>query len=427
MHDVLVLILGGGRGARLFPLTRHRSEPAVPIAGKYRLIDIPISNCLNSHLSKIYVLTQYLSVSLHRHISNTYKFTPFSQGFVEVLAAQVTNETAEWYKGTADALRQNLRYVLADSCRDVLVLCGDQLYKMDFQELIRTHHESNADVTLATLPVEDDQVSKYGILKADENKRVNGLVEKPKSMDQLSEYKIPTEKLKQWGMKNPRGNYLANMGIYLFKRDSLADLLEKYPDANDVVTEILSNCYQNIHVQSHLFEGYWEDVGSIKTYFQANLALTQDHPEFDFYSSDLIYTRMRNLPATRILSARFEQCLVSDGCLVEEGADLHRCVLGVRSYIGRNVRMKDVICMGANYFEDETPDVYKQSKEGPHLGVGEGSKLERVIIDKNCRIGKHVQIINTNKKENEDGDNYYIRDGIVVIPNGSIIPDGEVI
>lgn len=428
MVDVLVFILGGGRGARLFPLTKHRSEPAVPIAGKYRLIDIPISNCINSEFSKIYVLTQYMSVSLHRHIATAYKMTQFSQGFVEVLAAQQTNDRAEWFRGTADALRQNLRYLEVDNCRDVVILCGDQLYRMDFQKVLQSHRSSDADATLAVLPVSEEQVSNYGIVAMDSAGRINRIVEKPNVPEQLAQVRTPRERLNQHYQSSiSRGEYLANMGIYFFKRKSLLELLAKYPKANDVVTEILAPSLTQYHFQTYLYDGYWEDLGSLKNYFEANLALTSDNPPFDFHADDgVIYTRMRDLPASRVLSADVEQSLVSDGCLVESGAKIRRSVIGVRSHIGKNVQLRDVVMMGANFYDTEIPQEERR-KQWPPLGIGEGSILEKTIVDKNCRIGRNVKIINQQKLQQADGPNYYIREGIVVLPNSTVIPDGTVI
>lgn len=427
MHNVLVLILGGGRGARLFPLTKHRSEPAVPIAGKYRLIDIPVSNCINSGMARIYVLTQYMSVSLHRHIANTYKFTPFSHGFVEVLAAQQTNERADWFKGTADAVRQNLHYVAVDDGRDVLILYGDQLYRIDFQDLLATHRDTDADVTLAVMPVPAEQAPNYGIVRMDETGRITRVVEKPRP-DQLHELETPRGVLERHGFAATTGMYLANMGMYFFQRETLLDLLRLHPQANDFVTEILHTSLQSHQIRGHLYQGYWKDVGSVQTYFEANLSLSADPPPFDFHDPEgVIYTRARNLPASRILKAHVDQCLISDGCLVEDGADLQRCVIGVRSHIGNGARLRNVIMMGANYFQSEVLSQQPDTSQRPPVGVGEGSVLERVILDKNVRIGRNVKLINRAGQQHADGDNWYIREGIVIIPNSGVIADGTVI
>jgi glucose-1-phosphate adenylyltransferase len=428
MEDVLTLILGGGRGARLDPLTRRRSEPAVPVAGKYRLIDVPISNCINSGLRRIYVLTQYLSVSLHRHLSNTYKFDPFNRGFVEVLAAQQTNEGGDWYQGTADAVRQHLRYVAEDRCRDVLILCGDQLYRFDFRQLVQAHRERNEDVTIGVLPVTAAHARQYGVARLDDTRRVVAMVEKPQTPAQLAAVRTPPEWLYRQGVE-PRGReYLANMGFYLFKARALMALVQEPPLATDLVTDLLARAIRTGVVQGHVYDGYWQDVGSIRSYYEANLALTADDPPFDFHGGEgVIYTRTRNLPASRVLATQVEQCLISDGCHVEAGAQLSRCVLGVRSRVGPNVHLRDVIMMGANYFEEEGSAHGASKADQPPLGVGAGSVLEGVILDKNCRVGRNVRIVNRHQTEHHEGSNYVIREGIVVIPHGTVIADGTVI
>jgi glucose-1-phosphate adenylyltransferase len=427
MHQVLTLILGGGRGTKLYPLTKHRSEPAVPIAGKYRLIDFPISNCINSGLMRIYVLTQYSSVSLHRHISNTYKFSPFSDGFVSVLAAQQTNEGADWYQGTADAVRQNLRYVLEDDCREVLLLSGDQFYRMDFRELIEGHRAAQADLTVAVLPVDRTRASNFGVVRVDDQERITDLVEKPQQPQQLDAMRTPAAWLARQDLTVGGCDYLANMGIYLFKREALLDLLRAHPLAVDLVLEVLAPSLKKTRVRAHLFRGYWEDVGSIASYHRANLALAGEDMPFDFYAGeDIVYTRMRDLPASRINAARLEHCHISDGCVVQAGAHLQHCVVGVRSIIGRKVQMREVVMLGANYYEEHRPD--QRPPEGaPRVGIGDGSLLQRCIVDKNCRIGKNVQVTNHRHVRDEDGDNYVIRDGIVVLPGGAVVQDGTVI
>src|SRR6516164_7059136 len=354
MQDVLSLILGGGRGSRLFPLTMLRSKPAVPIAGKYRLIDIPISNCINSGLNRVFVLTQFLSVSLHRHIANTYKFDPFSRGFVEVLAAQQTNEAADWYQGTADAVRQQLRYIVEDPGSEVLILSGDQLYRMDFRQMMKTHRESGADATIAVLPVPREQVSGLGLVRPDDTGRVVGFVEKPQSEEQVAAARVPEEWIEGRGVRCNGRPYLASMGIYAFNRKALLDLLGARPLATDFGKEIFPRSLQTHRVQAHLFDGYWEDLGTVKAYHEANLALAGDDPPFDFNSPEgVIYTRMRFLPASRISGASLDHCLVSDGCVVSPGARLERCILGVRSHLCRDVVLRDTVMIGADRFETE--------------------------------------------------------------------------
>jgi len=429
MKDVLTLILGGGRGTRLYPLTKHRSEPAVPLAGKYRLIDVPISNCLNSGLDQIYVLTQFLSVSLHRHIAQTYKIDPFKQGFVEVLAAQQTNEAASWYQGTADALRQNLRYTIYHAARDVLVLSGDQIFRLDFRQLIEAHRQRQADVTLGVVPVPRERVSDLGILSlAEDNVTVERFQEKPQTEEDLARLRKPPEWFEARGIAARGREYLANMGIYLFSRTALEKLMAAYPQANDLVHDFLIPSLTRQRIQAHLVDSYWEDLGTIKSYFDAHLALVGDQPPFDFHSPEgVIYTRMRDLPTSRIRASRVRQCLIADGCVVEAGAQLDQCVLGVRSRVGKNVRMKETILLGADQLETEAQRRHNALNGIPHVEVGEGSVISRAILDKDCRIGRGVQIINRNQMLNGEGDYHVIRDGIVVIPNGTVIPDGTVI
>ena len=428
MQSVLSLILGGGRGTRLYPLTMLRSKPAVPVAGKYRLIDIPISNCINSGFNRIYVLTQFLSVSLHRHIANTYKFDPFSRGFVEVLAAQQTNEAADWYQGTADAVRQNIRYVREDPCTDVLVLSGDQLYRMDFARLIQTHRDSRADVTIAVLPIPREPAAGFGIVRVDGRGQVIGFVEKPQTEDQLEPVRTSAEWLERRGVAGRDRQFLASMGIYVFKSEVLFELLNSQPPSTDFGREIFPRSIRTHHVQAHLFDGYWEDLGTVQSYHEANLALASNRPPFDFHSPDgVIYTRMRFLPASRISAASMEECLVSDGCVVSPGARMQRCVLGVRSRIGRNVVLRDTVLIGADRFETDAERAANHARGVPDFTVGDDSVIENAILDKDCRIGRGVRIVNRRGLENDEGENYVIRDGIVVIPKAVVVPDGSVI
>jgi glucose-1-phosphate adenylyltransferase len=428
MQEVLSLILGGGRGTRLYPLTKLRSKPAVPVAGKYRLIDIPISNCINSGCNRIFVLTQFLSVSLHRHIANTYKFDPFSRGFVEVLAAQQTYQSADWYQGTADAVRQQVRYVAEDGCREVLILSGDQLYRMDFRQMLQTHRQSNADATIAFLPVPRSQVEGFGLARFDETGRVMGFIEKPKTEEQLAPFHTPEEWMSRFGINSQGRPYLASMGIYLFKRDALLDLLNAPPLATDFGKEVFPRCIRSHHVQAYLFDGYWEDLGTVRAYHEASLALASDNPPFDFGSPEgVIYTRMRFLPASRFSGAALSQCLVSDGCTIQPGSKIERSVIGVRSQIGRNVTIRDTVVIGADNYESETEQAANRARGLPNLGVGDNCFIEGAIVDKDCRIGHNVRIRSHHGAANEDTETYVIRDGIVVIPRGTAVPDGMVI
>jgi glucose-1-phosphate adenylyltransferase len=428
MHGVTTLVLGGGRGERLYPLTRHRSEPAVPVAGKYRLIDIPISNCLNSDFNRVYVVTQYQSVSLHRHIANTYKFDPFGQGFIEVLAAQQTNEAADWYQGTADAVRQNLRYLHEDDARDVLILYGDQLYRMDFRRLLAAHRDSGADATLAVLPVRQEDAEGLGIVRTADDLRVTDLVEKPQRAEQFEALRMPPEWLRRHWLGGGGREWLANMGIYLFRQAALVRMLQERPEATDLVRELCAANLGRWQVRAYPFSGYWQDLGSIRSYHAGNLALAADDPPFDFASPEgVIYTHMRDLPASRLSGADLEECLVSDGCLIEPGARLRRCVIGVRTRIGRGVVLRDTVVNGANRDETAKEREANRVKGVPDQGIGEGSVIEGAILDKNCRVGKGVHVRALPGRPGEDGPNYVVRDGIVVIPGGAVVPDGTVI
>jgi len=428
MQEVLSLILGGGRGTRLYPLTMLRSKPAVPIAGKYRLIDLPISNCINSGLNRIYVLTQFLSVSLHRHIGNTYKFDPFSRGFVEVLAAQQTNEAADWYQGTADAVRQNMRYIQEDGYRDVMILSGDQIYRMDFRHLLRAHRENEAAVTIAVLPVSAEQASAFGIVRLDRAGRVVGFIEKPKTAAELEPWRTSSEWLEASGIKSHGRNYLASMGIYLFQRDVLIDLLNAPPPATDFGKEVFPRSIGSHRVQAYLFDGYWEDVGTVKAYHEASLALTGDKPPFDFHSPEgVIYTRMRYLPAARLVSAQVDESIISDGCVIRSGTTIQRCIVGVRTQIGRNVTLRNSVIIGADIFQTDAEFADDCRKNIPHLGIGDGTVIENAIVDKDCRVGANVRIINRNKIQDGEGPNFVIREGVVVIPKATVVADGAVI
>jgi glucose-1-phosphate adenylyltransferase len=428
MQDVLTLILGGGRGAGLYPLTQERSEPAVPLAGKYRLIDVPMSNCLNSGLSRIYVLTQFLSVSLHQHIAQTYKVGPFNSGFIEVLAAQQGNEAAGWYRGTADALRQNCRYVREDSCTDVLVLSGDQLYRMDFGKLVRQHRETKAAVTVAVLPVDHAHARRLGVVRLGADDRVQRFQEKPQSDADLQLLRTPPQALESRGVSCPGKPYLANMGMYLFTRAAYFDLLNRDTTAMDLVNEILVPAVATHNIYGHLFAGYWEDLGSIGSFHEANLALAGDSPPFNFHSSKgIIYTRMRNLPAARVNAADVVHCLLSDGCRIEQGCRLERCVIGLRSQIGPDARLRDTILFGADRYEGAADKAANRARGEPDVGVGEGAVIEKAIIDKQCRIGSDVRIVNQRGLREFDGEGYFIREGIVVVPKGAVIKDGTAI
>ena len=425
MRNVVTLVLGGGRGTRLYPLTQVRSKPAVPIAGKYRLIDIPLSNCINSGLNRIYVLTQFNSVSLHRHIRATYNFDPFAQGFVEILAAQQTLDTSGWYQGTADAVRQNLRYLLQPGIDYVLILSGDQLYRMDFQEMLATHRRAGADVTISAVPVHSSEAGGLGIMRLDDTGRVVGFLEKPQSEEDLQLVRTDPAWIDARGIVSAGRDCLASMGIYLFNRDTLVDALEK-TNYQDFGKEVFPASMRTRHVQVHLFDGYWEDIGTIRSFFEANLKLAGEDPPFHLtLPGRPVYSRARFLPPSRIDGATVKGSLVADGCQIQQGVVIDNSVIGLRCLIGRDVVIRNSIIMGNDYFA-EPNDAGDQSAGGqPRLGIGSGSHIEGAIIDKNCHIGTRVRIINENAVQNTDEIEFgLIRDGIVCMPKGSTVPDG---
>jgi glucose-1-phosphate adenylyltransferase len=442
MKNVLSIILGGGRGTRLYPLTKLRSKPAVPIGGKYRLIDIPISNCINSDLTRIYVLTQFLSTSLNRHVANTYRFDMFNRGFVEVLAAQQGEEPdpakiglpqsewlqGGWYEGTADAVRRNLRHLVEQDYTEVLVLSGDQLYRMDFRRLIKRHRVAKADCTIAVLPVPKDQVSGFGLVRVDDSGRVTGFVEKPKRDDQLPPFETPASYIEGQGVPFNNRPFLASMGIYLFGRDTLIKLLQEKPPATDFGKDLFPRIIDRLHVQTHLFDDYWEDLGTVKSYHECHMALCGDNPPFQFHSPDgIIFTRMRNLPPSRVVSATLDHAILSDGVVVQPGARIERSIIGVRSRIGRNAVLKDCILIGADRYEADEERAANQAKGIPCFTVGDNTVIERAILDKDCRVGRNVRIQNEKNVQEAETENYAIREGVVVIPRGAIVPDGTVI
>lgn len=425
MRNIVTLVLGGGRGTRLYPLTKFRSKPAVPIGGKYRLIDIPLSNCINSGVNRIYVLTQFNSVSLHRHIRSTYTFDPFDGGFVEILAAQQTNTSADWYQGTADAVRQNLRYVQQPGIDKVLILSGDQLYRMDFREMVATHEQTGADVTIAAVPVHSKAASALGIMRLDENGQVSGFLEKPQTEQELSLVRTNPAWIDAHGIASHGRDCLANMGIYLFNRNTLLDVLEK-TDYRDFGKEVFPASIRTRKVQVHLFDGYWEDIGTIKSFYEANLGLAAREPEFKLTSAHApVYSRPRFLPPTRLEGATVRRSLIADGCLIEEGAVIENSVIGLRCLIGRDVVIRNSVIMGNDYYELPGEVAQRRCNGCPPLGIGRGTSIDGAIIDKNCRIGSNVQVINTHRFEDTEEDQYgMVRDGILVIPKDSVLPDG---
>ncbi len=428
MKNVVAVVLGGGRGTRLLPLTAYRAKPAVPLAGKYRLIDIPISNCLNSEINQIYVLTQFQSVSLHRHIRGTYRFDSFSGGFVEILAAQQTMDQSEgghdWYQGTADAVRKNLRYLVPPEIKYVLILSGDQLYRMDFRQMIATHEAAKADVTIAAKLVDRCAASSLGIMRINAGGRVVGFLEKPKTEEELKDVVMDPDWLRQRGFEG-RGDCLASMGIYLFNRETLAAALEKtnYPDFGK---DVFPATIRSRHVQLHVFDGYWEDIGTIRSFYDANLQLARPNPPFELASATSpLYTRARSLPPTRTEGATIHHSLVADGCVIGENARIENSVIGLRCHIGRDVTIRNSVIMGADFYETPEQLAANRSAARPPIRIGDGSVVENAIVDKNCHVGRNVQVIGDPRQiERIGGENWDMLDGILVVPKNAVLPDG---
>ncbi len=414
----LAIVMGGGAGTRLFPLTKDRSKPAVPLGGKYRIVDIPISNCLNSGLRSIYVLTQFNSMSLHRHIQASYKFDNFSRSFIEILAAQQTPEGSQWYQGNADAVRQNMRYFLERPFDYFLILSGDQLYRMDFRTLLHQHIQTGADITLATKPVKRDQVADFGIMQCGVDRRITRFVEKPKDEALLEGMEMSAELIEATGSHRDGELYQASMGIYLFNRDVLVRCLDN--NLVDFGRDIIPQSIKDQRVDAFIFNGYWEDIGTIRAFYEANLDLTDILPEYSFFEADRpIYTHPRFLPGSKVNGATLRQALISDGCIISD-AHIERSVIGIRSIIESGATIRNSVIMGADYFEEDR----QSGGEVPPIGVGRNCTIDRAIIDKNARIADGVVITPEGKPAHFDAENYFIRDGIVVIPKNAVIPAG---
>lgn len=427
MDNVISVILGGGRGARLYPLTKERSKPAVPLAGKYRIIDIPISNCLNSDLNKIYVLTQFNSASLHRHITRAYKFDNFSRGFIEILAATQTIESMDWYQGTADAVRQNLRFLNQPNIDFVLILSGDQLYRMNYQQLIKEHIRTGAEVTVSVLPVERKEARNLGILKIDEQSRIIDFFEKPKDEKIIDSLSLSSSVFDRHGVSAKGRTLLASMGIYIFNLDVLNEVL-KETNKTDFGREIIPEIIKKRRVFAYFFDGYWEDIGTIKSFYEANLKMASLTPSFDLYNEKApIYTNPLFLPGSIINDCKITQSIISDGCIINKNAVIHNSVIGNRSIIGKNTVVRDSIVMGADYYESESNIRANRFKKIPDIGIGNNSRIVGAIVDKNVHIGENVSIENVKKTEELDAENYMIRDYIVIVPKGSVIPSNTVI
>ncbi len=430
MKKVLALILGGGAGTRLYPLTKMRAKPAVPLAGKYRLIDIPVSNCINSEIYRIYVLTQFNSASLNRHISRTYRLGGFEQGFVEVLAAQQTPNDSEWFQGTADAVRQYLSLLQEWDVDEYLILSGDHLYRMDYRAYIEHHRQTEADITLSGVPIEEKFASAFGLMKITAKGRVVDFSEKPTG-DDLRQMRVDTTSLGLDPKLAQQKPYIASMGIYVFKRQVLIELLERYADRTDFGKEIIPTAAAHYNVQAYLFQGYWEDIGTIKAFYDANLALTQQpDPPFSFYDENApIYTRGRYLPPTQIWDCEITDSMVAEGCRLNR-CRINHSVLGIRTRIEADSVVEDSLILGSDYGDQVSAQLQPtQGQELSLIGIGPNSLIRNAIIDKNARIGARVQIINQNQVQEaqREDQGFYIRDGIVVILKNARIPDGTVI
>lgn len=429
MKRVLGIILGGGAGTRLYPLTKLRAKPAVPLAGQYRLIDIPVSNCVNSEIFKIYVLTQFNSASLNRHITRAYSFSGFTEGFVEVLAAQQTPENPSWFQGTADAVRQYLWLFQEWDVDEYLILSGDHLYRMDYRLFVERHRETGADITLSVVPIDEKRASDFGLMKIDSAGRVVDFSEKPKG-HALKQMQVDTTILGLDSQQAKKTPYIASMGIYVFKKDVLVDLLNRSPEQTDFGKEIIPSSAKDYNIQAYLFNGYWEDIGTIESFYDANLALTrQPKPPFSFYDDKApIYTRARYLPPTKLLDCQVIESMIGDGCILKQ-CRIHHSVLGIRSRIEAGCTIEDSLIMGADFYEPFAERRSDCETSKISLGIGTNSTIRRAIIDKNARIGCDVQIINKDRVEEaeREKEGFYIRSGIVVVLKNAVIPDATVI
>lgn len=420
---VVAIILGGGAGTRLSPLTSSRSKPAVPIAGKYRLVDIPISNCINSNINRMFVLTQFNSASLNKHIKNTYHFSAFSTGFVDILAAEQTPDNAGWFQGTADAVRQSLRHIVNFDFDYVLILSGDQLYQMDFAQMLAEHKSKNADLTIATIPVDAADAPEFGIMKTNEENLITSFIEKPKS-EVLGEWVSDTgDQMQRVGK-----HYLASMGIYIFNRKVLFDFLQNvHPQATDFGKEIIPDSIANYTVTSYQYEGYWTDIGNIASFFEANLALTEEIPPFNLFdNTKTVYTRPRMLPPAKISGTTLEKTVIAEGCIIH-ASRIENSVVGIRARIGHGTTINSAYIMGNDYYETIDEMAENLIKGIPKIGIGERCYIKDAIIDKNCRIGNDVRINGGKHLASTDNQLYTVKDGIVVVKKGAVLSDGFVI
>jgi glucose-1-phosphate adenylyltransferase len=415
--------MGGGAGTRLFPLTKERAKPAVPLAGKYRLVDIPISNCINSGLKRVYLLTQFNSASLHRHVANSYKFDHFSDGFVEILAAEQTFADTSWYQGTADAVRKNLVHLLNHDFDYVLILSGDQLYRMDFRHILAQHIETQAELTVATIPVHRREIAGLGIMHMDHDRRITRFVEKPTEPEVQDRMKIPSDLFDLLGIRAEGDNlWAASMGIYVFNRDVLTRLLDN--TFTDFGKHIIPMAIESVRTFSYVFQGYWEDIGTIRAFFEANLDFASELPRFNLFDMAApIFTRPRWLPASKINGAHIDHAIISDGCIISH-ADFHQSIVGVRSVIGPGSRLERTVVLGNDFYETAASIAEHEANAQPRIGIGRNTRIDNAIIDKNARIGDDVSISPAGKPQHVDHALYYIREGIVIIPKNNVVPHG---
>ncbi len=423
---VMAIILGGGAGTRLSPLTAERAKPAVPLGGKYRLIDVPISNCINSNITQIFILTQFNSASLNQHIARTYRFSNFSSGFVEILAAEQRKDSPEWFQGTSDAVRQVLPHIREWGVNTIIILSGDHLYRMDYRHFLKKHYETNADVTISVVPCTPGEAEGFGLLKTDDHGKIIEFKEKPKGAE-LEAMRVDTTK---FGLTETESNsrpYLASMGIYVFDYRRLVEVLSENKSWVDFGGEVIPASIENLNVLAHLFNDYWEDIGTIKAFYDANLDLASALPKFNFFDAESpIYTRSRYLPPSKIQKSDIDSTMISEGCILD-GVFARNSIVGLRSRIDSGARIENSIVMGADYYEAFEDIQTNLSNQTPHIGIGNNSVINKAIIDKNARIGKNVKLVNERGISEEDGENYVIRDGIIIVPKNALITDGTVI
>lgn len=425
-RKVMAIILGGGAGTRLFPLTDERAKPAVPLGGKYRLIDVPISNCINSGITQIFILTQFNSASLNHHISRTYRFSSFSSGFVEILAAEQRRDSPQWFQGTADAVRQVIPHIRDWGVNTILILSGDHLYRMDYSHFLEKHYSTNADVTIATIPCNPRDAEEFGLLKTGKSGEVVEFKEKPKGAE-LEAMSVDTTQFGLSDEESAKRPYLASMGIYVFDYRRLVELLSNDESMVDFGKEVIPAAINNLNVQTHLFNDYWEDIGTIRAFYEANLDLTSAIPKFNFFDTESpIYTRSRYLPPSKIQESDITSTMISEGCILN-GVYARNSIIGLRSRIDKDTRIEDTILMGSDNYEAIDDMQQNLNSNIPHLGIGRNCLIQKAIIDKNVRIGNDVKIMNERGVDEEDGENYCIRDGIIIIPKNATIKDGTII